>query len=966
MENKRKIALSGVLTLALIAVFTASSVPAYDHDKTYNAPPNVTYFVEETASGYCNHSVIIQVRVNTTFPVRSATADISFDPNCVNITDADFTNSAWTGMTGFAWHSNWVRVNGVNWNPPYPSGDNLICNITVRCNESDTCNCTSALNFTYVQLLNASNVPQPVAPHNGTINCSPAPVPDLNVSEINLNPGDTRFSEIERLYVNESNIISAVVWNNGTGAAGPFDVCFDADGVNIGCVPIAGLAAGANTTVSIQWTPTCADYSVMPGFPPQSLPITINVSADCNCTAGCCPNCSTDGSCGKIDELDETNNTLSKFIPAIQPYSTYNVIGGVVNNGYKSKNFDCNITEEPLNLFKHFDLVGGGIVYNVSGNKIYSFDPQETSTRIHQINLPAGATVKDARLYVYWYDKWGNYKTYPGGCLANLSVNFSGTELMPEAVYQDSKGFGNYQSPKGSSVFNVTSLVSASGSYTAIVKNIEPAGGNSTTLLGEMLAVVYEGAAHGDMIELWMLEGMDYLMAADDTHGTHDFSVSPDEATATVTIPGSIDLPVVDTANLITVVAQGMDPGSNLLFNGNVIKTDAWDSPTEISGKINIENVSVENYLKASGNNVGFQDNGTGGMQAANAFLVVKKVPIKIGVEPKDTIVQPQDQFDINIAIDTGNTPVFGVEYYLHYNTSVVRAETQNKGPFLGNYSETWVVINDIDQANGIVSYAETRKGDTGKAGNGTLSTIQFTAIGERGAMSYLNLTGVIIVLEDKNVSAYNVINGTVTINNNRPPVPIPTSKHRVNNVAKKYPCITKLCACKSYDPDEGKGGNISYVRWDFGDGQYGTSEGEFIENCTGAECEGCQKDHKYESWKWEPFGDPEGHYVPFNATLTLTDDGCPEETNSSFLDVTVYIAGDANGDGRVNILDAVYVGRYWGERCDDPGYPEPGRCCYYWTDDRVQQDKADLNNDCVINILDAVIIGANWGHVAW
>ena len=195
MENKRKIALSGVLTLALIAVFTASSVPAYDHDKTYNAPPNVTYFVEETASGYCNHSVIIQVRVNTTFPVRSATADISFDPNCVNITDADFTNSAWTGMTGFAWHSNWVRVNGVNWNPPYPSGDNLICNITVRCNESDTCNCTSALNFTYVQLLNASNVPQPVAPHNGTINCSPAPVPDLNVSEINLNPGDTRFSE---------------------------------------------------------------------------------------------------------------------------------------------------------------------------------------------------------------------------------------------------------------------------------------------------------------------------------------------------------------------------------------------------------------------------------------------------------------------------------------------------------------------------------------------------------------------------------------------------------------------------------------------------------------------------------------------------------------------------------------------------------------------------------------------------
>jgi hypothetical protein len=86
--------------------------------------------------------------------------------------------------------------------------------------------------------------------------------------------------------------------------------------------------------------------------------------------------------------------------------------------------------------------------------------------------------------------------------------------------------------------------------------------------------------------------------------------------------------------------------------------------------------------------------------------------------------------------------------------------------------------------------------------------------------------------------------------------------------------------------------------------------------------------------------------------------------TNTTEFDVNVFIAGDANGDGRVNILDAVYVGKHWGERCDDGPDPEP--CCYYWADNREQQDKADLNNDCVINILDAVIIGANWGHVAW
>ncbi|TFH40447.1 MAG: DUF3344 domain-containing protein, partial [ANME-2 cluster archaeon] len=317
--------------------------------------------------------------------------------------------------------------------------------------------------------------------------------PDLNVIDVLVNPGNTRYEDIVRVYVNQSNSISAVVENNGSvDVTDNFDVCFKADGVKIGCATVTGgLSAGANITVSIDWTPTYVDYPVMPGFPIQSLPLTINVTVDCNCIN--CPTC-PDGSCGTITETDETNNTFSKFIPAMQVYNTYNVIGGVVNNGYKSKNFDFNTTEEPLDQFKYYNLIGGGVEYNVSGTKISSFAPDATDTRVHHIGLPSGMTVKDARLYVYWQDKWGNYETYSTGCLANLSVNFNGTDLMPDAAYQDSKAFGFYQSPKGSSVFNVTSLMTGSGDYTAIVKNIEPIAGNGTTLLGEMLVVVYEGA----------------------------------------------------------------------------------------------------------------------------------------------------------------------------------------------------------------------------------------------------------------------------------------------------------------------------------------------------------------------------------------------------------------------------------------------------------------------------------------
>ena len=187
--------------------------------------------------------------------------------------------------------------------------------------------------------------------------------------------------------------------------------------------------------------------------------------------------------------------------------------------------------------------------------------------------------------------------------------------------------------------------------------------------------------------------------------------------------------------------------------------------------------------------------------------------------------------------------------------------------------------------------------------------------------------------------------NGTARIDNNTAPIAVGTSKHRINNVAEKYQCFADLCACNSSDPD----GNISYIRWAFGDGQYGVSG-----------MKNCQKKHEYRSWNWRPFDDPNGHYVPFNASVTVTDDGSPELNDTAYFNVTVYIAGDANGDGRVNIQDLVGVGHTWGKTCDVCVAP----CQYRW--DEPEWDEADLNNDCVINIADAAIIGANWGHTAW
>jgi hypothetical protein len=324
--------------------------------------------------------------------------------------------------------------------------------------------------------------------------------------------------------------------------------------------------------------------------------------------------------------------------------------------------------------------------------------------------------------------------------------------------------------------------------------------------------------------------------------------------------------------------------------------------------------------------------------------------------------------------------PVYAVQYYLAYNTSVVRAETQVKGPFLGGTYDTIVVVNDIDQPSGEIAYAETRKIPDGVDATENVTRIHFIAIGPRSASTSLILYNIIVSDIDGNQMSCTVRNGAVELTENIPPVPIGISKHRINNVAKKYQSTAVLCSC-SYDPDYGgEGGNITYIRWAFGDGQYGTSEGLPDENnCT------C-KEHKYESWQWAPLGvpynpeNPEagGNYVPFDVRLDVMDDGCPELTNNINITIDVFIAGDANGDGEVNILDAVWVGKHWRAKCEPcnpypEDYPEtlPDYCgcgdCEgnYWSDDQAAAG-ADLNNDCSINILDAVIIGANWRHVAW
>ena len=504
--------------------------------------------------------------------------------------------------------------------------------------------------------------------------------PDLVVDSIDINPEVT--SVVDVIFINQTNNITAVINNTAAWVAGgandtvAFDVSFveDNQSVNMGTVNVpGGLAGGNTTTVFILWTPTCADYpTVQPGHPCTSMNATINVTADCN---------------GAVNEANETNNYTTKFLSKIQVWSktsgshmgNYDVTAGVVNNGYKAVHFDCDANNKPLSQFKSNITVNGGCYeINTSGKRNYPFDGGENETREHSISIPGTAAVKEARLYVYWYDYFYSFddaNAPESGIKAVFDVNCSrvsdGTWLnfsVPNASYTDQKGYGKYNSPKGTYVYNVTSLVTASGDYNVTINNTHP-NGYATTLLGEMLFVVYENtSAYHKTMQLWWLEGNEYMI------GKESKGSSEAEATANVTFEGAVDTSNT-SATLISVVAQGMTTGTDMLFNGAVIKEDAWDAETEaypqsIEGgakgtRINIEYTDVKSLLVADNNTMGFRDTGTGGMQASNAFLIVcSDTPMNVSTcdasgNVKTSFLEHEDMYVMGSGLDKGNYSVY-------------------------------------------------------------------------------------------------------------------------------------------------------------------------------------------------------------------------------------------------------------------------------------------------------------------
>jgi len=134
----------------------------------------------------------------------------------------------------------------------------------------------------------------------------------------------------------------------------------------------------------------------------------------------------------------------------------------------------------------------------------------------------------------------------------------------------------------------------------------------------------------------------------------------------------------------------------------------------------------------------------------------------QVSVVPAYQEVLAGQNFSIDVYIDPEGSEVFGAQYELHFNNSLLNATAQDKGPFFG--SDSIVFKNEINNTMGWLKYGEARTATPGITEPGVLTTITFHAIDDIDGLSELNFT--VVKLSDPYVNPIpaNINNGSVKV----------------------------------------------------------------------------------------------------------------------------------------------------------------------------------------------------------
>lgn len=325
--------------------------------------------------------------------------------------------------------------------------------------------------------------------------------------------------------------------------------------------------------------------------------------------------------------------------------------------------------DHPLTVYEHAEIKGGlvyetvtdGSAYTVLPCKVYPQDPDYGLTQPITISIPECAVVKTARLYNYytWSTSDNDTTTVPSDP-AEAELTFNGVTVTcqnPAPItnpidygngviqYWDSKSqeypSKTYDYPSGTFAWNVTDLVTGSGTYIAKIENADssPTGmrpgkdydpykyRERFVTYGFGLLIVYE-LDEGPEVEYWVTEGCDLL------YGYYD-GVTPEMATTqAVFADPEFELEDIAAAEL-TAVVSASDKG---IYDMNMVYfNDVAVGPSKAVNyyAIGVNSFGVLDLLSEEQNVCKIQDRGDY-ETAHNAFLVVESpVPANVTIEPE-------------------------------------------------------------------------------------------------------------------------------------------------------------------------------------------------------------------------------------------------------------------------------------------------------------------------------------------
>ncbi|PXF52813.1 MAG: hypothetical protein C4B56_04580 [Candidatus Methanophagaceae archaeon] len=250
-----------------------------------------------------------------------------------------------------------------------------------------------------------------------------------------------------------------------------------------------------------------------------------------------------------VEERDETNNNGSAFLKR-----------AFADIGYRG---------DKLEPYKINKTVEGDVIFYLSKDLYKAWGvlhPNETGEVEWDIQIPAGATIEIARLYVYWGWSWRSSASGDVPACPSITMKFdNGNGYRVVGMRGPPPFYGNYTDyPVNATVSYGKNHAYGTYCYNVPVRNGTNRarlklnrGVNETEIKRMGLLVVYRG---GDetYTRYWIDEGADMLIGGPTRNKKHYTPLCPDETTTRVPFDECVeDFDKVGNATLITVVPFG-------------------------------------------------------------------------------------------------------------------------------------------------------------------------------------------------------------------------------------------------------------------------------------------------------------------------------------------------------------------------------------------------------------------------